>query len=180
MAIKFLIGLPATAFSPMSKPKDEETVTLNCYKMSLRGVLVCSGTTLVSFIFNRFLAQEGTWKALAPHIFKASLFSYVTFAFFASCIGSKIAKYVKSNLHNTNYDKSFNYAISAFAKKSALAGLMGAASAWAIRFVTPNSLISSFAERLVSPLLGIGIAGATLKIFHYRQTTQLKSNNDKT
>ena len=175
MAIKFFTGL---AFSPLSKPKDEETITLNCYKISLRGTLICSGTALVSFIFNRFLAQEGAWKALAPYVFTTSLFSCVTFAIFAACISNKITKCVRAIRSDPGYDKSFNNTMSFVAKKSAQVGIIGAAAAFAFKYVTPNSLISSLAERSFSPFLGLGTAGSVLFIFHNRQQALMGKKHD--
>lgn len=172
------IGMAQIAFSPLSMPKDEETITLNCYKTTSRGALVSGGTALVSFIFNRFLAQEGALKTLAPYVFKASLYSFVTFTVFAFLINMKITKCVRENINDPSYDKRSNNAMSRMAKRSALFGMIGAAAGFALKFVAPNSLISSLAERSLCPLLGLGTAGSVLFIFHNRQQAQMEKKYD--
>ncbi len=181
MAIKLFTSLTGKAFSPLLTPTDDQAVTLNCHKISLRGALICGGTALVSFIFNRFLAQEGALKALAPHVLKASLYSCATFVFFAKCINRKICNtvshYVKVGKDDPVYDKKFNNSMSSVAKGFALVGLMETAAAFAFKFVAPNSLISSLAERSLSPLLGLGTAGSVLFVFLNRQQALMGKKN---
>jgi Na+/melibiose symporter-like transporter len=167
------INMARTAFFPLSTPKDEETITLNCYKATSRGALVSGGTALVSFIFNRFLAQEGTWKAVAPYVFKASLWSFVVFTVFAFCIRNKITRCVREYRNDPIYDKKFNDAMSLTAKSSALVGMSGAAVAFALKFVAPNSIIGSLTNRFLCPLLGLGTAGSVLWIFTAWQQAQM-------
>lgn len=174
------IGMAKIAFSPLSEPKDEDTIRLNCYKTTSRGAWVSGGTALASFIFNRFLAQEGACKAVAPYVFSASLYSFFTFTFFAFCINRIITQVVRSIVTNPAYDKKCNDAMSRFAKKTALVGMIGAAAGFAFKFVAPNSVISSRGDRLFSPLLGLGTAGSVLWIYLNSQKKQLEASNEKT
>src|SRR5579863_10544485 len=82
----------ADIFSPFSVSENEDTVTLNCYKASLQGAFVFGVTALVSFIFNRFLAQEGASNALGPDFFTVSLYSWAVFVIFAACFGNKVTQ----------------------------------------------------------------------------------------
>ena len=54
-------------------------------------------------------------------------------------------------------------------------GLIGAAAAWAAKCVISNTLVRSLAERLLFPLLGLGVAGSILGIFLNWQNKQIKN-----
>jgi len=178
LSIPFLAKLKQIPFSELAKlpfSRLHETiiqqdVTTNCLKVSMWGTLGCGGTALVSFIFNRFLSQERAWKALVPHIFKASLFSCGTFAAFAAYIVYQVV-FVCKNKDDLVHNKTTHDNVSLIVKRVALVGLIGATAAFAFRFVTSSSLISSLADYSLSPLLGVGTAGLTLTIFRNRQTT---------
>lgn len=73
--------------------------------------------------------------------------------------------------------------MSRFAKGFAKVGMIGAAVGFAFKFVAPNSLISSLADRSLSIFIGCGTAGSVLWIFHAWQNELLptieKNKSDK-
>ena len=152
-------------FQPLSKPLSQRAIATNSFRVSIRGAFGCGGTALVSFIFNRFLAQEGVLKAVLPYVFKTSLYSSITFTAFAAFLTYKGIE-----------TDGINDRLSFIAVKSAQTGLIGAAASFALKFMTPNTLNGSLAEYAVSPFLGVGIAGTILKLFLDRQQEKFKSN----
>jgi len=176
MAIDLLTSLKSLTFSQLTEPKIPFVITQNLVRVSIWGTVGSGATALVSFIFNRSLVQESTWKAFAPYVFKASLFSCTTFALVVAYCSKGI---MKNRPIDSEFDKQLHLRVSLFAKGSTLVGLIGATAAFALRFVTPNSLIGSLANRSLSPLLGIGTAGSVLWLFLNSQNKQVAALNEK-
>jgi hypothetical protein len=153
-------------FSRLQKPDTHAHITTNLLRASIWGLLGSGTAALASTVFGRSLMQEGSWKALAPPIFKASLTSCGTFAAVTACILYKMT----GHIHDWGPTcPSFNYRVSLFAKRSTLVGLFGAA-ALKTKFLKINK---EWSERLVYPLLGLGLAGLTLRLFQIYQNRQL-------
>jgi hypothetical protein len=180
MAIGLLSGLKQLAFSGLEEAypgldeyKMHSTVSRNLFRVSLWGALGSGSAALASFIFSKTLIQEGSWKSYAPHIFKPSLTSCLTFAAVASYIGYKFA--TQDEYLDGPPVKALNKRVSFFAKGTALVGWIGAAAAWASKFITANALVNSVAKHSFYPLLGLGTAGSVLWIFHNWQNEQRKT-----
>jgi hypothetical protein len=156
--------------SSLAKPEDHATVLSNLFKVSSRGTLLSGIAALVSSTFSKYLAQEGFSKALAPHIFKASSTSSLTFTAIAACCFYKLLTTDDKDLNAIS--KNFNEKVSLFGKGSALVGWVGAAAAWASKYVTSNAHVSSLATRSLSPLLALGAAGSILWLFLHSQNQQ--------
>lgn len=149
------------------EPEDHHVISRNLARVSFWGALAPISTASVSFIFSRFLLQEGFCKTVASHVFKASLTSSLIFAAVgASCI---------YNIVNSPYAETSNERVFLFAKCSASLGLVGAAAAWASKFITPNTLVSSLAKHSFFPLIGLSAVGSTLWIFYNKQKSMYQS-----
>jgi hypothetical protein len=149
-------------------PKDHHALSRNFARVSFWGALGSSGIASVSFIFSKYLMQEGFCKALASYVFKANLTSCATLA--------AVGAYCIYNIESSPYAEDLNRRVSFFAKKSALVGLIGAAAALVFQFVTSNALASSLAKHSYL-FLGVGTAGLILRIFLTTQKGQLPKKN---
>ena len=168
MAIKALIMLKYYTFSNMEKPRNNATISRNLLRRSLQGTLFSGLTVLVSSTFSKYLVQE---RYFAPQMFKASSASCLTFAVATACCVYKMA--TTDNVNFYNEDKKFNERVSFFEKGSALVGWVGAAAAWASKYVTSNTHANSLAKHALSPLLGLGYAGSSLWLLHHTLNQQL-------
>jgi hypothetical protein len=173
MAIKALTKVTTLTFSGLETPQHHHAMAQNLIRVSICGALSSGSAALVSFIFSRSLVQEGSWKAFAPHVFKASAYTCATFAIvvaFSFCI---IAT-------GRILGEPLNDRVSLFAKGYARIGLIGAAAAGAVKCVISNTHVSSLAKHSLYPLLGMGIAGSVLWIFHSWQNIQFETKYAKT
>ncbi len=177
MAIEILNNLKILTFSRLEAHSDrfpQDTVTRNLMRASIWGTLSSGATAVTSFIFSRFLVQEGAWKALAPHIFKASLTSC---GMFAAVAAYGIYKSIKSRADDSALAK-LNERVSLVTKSCALVGFIGAAAAWASKFAPSNIHVSLLTKHSLSPLLGLGTAGSILWIFLISQNQQPAKTNE--
>jgi hypothetical protein len=183
MAIDLFTGLKHVIFSGLeahsnSNPFPQNIVAQNILRVSAWGTLGSGAAALASSIFSKTLMQESSWKALAPHVFKASVTSCLTFLAVISCI---VYKAVTQDLNapDDSDAKALNDRVSLGAKISALVGFFGAAAAFASEFATSNTQVSSVAKYSLSPLLGLGTAGFILGFFHHRQNKELALMNEE-
>ena len=181
MAIKVFNELKQTwdlTISGLETPRTTYVISRNLLRISIWGALGSGSAALASFIFSRSLVQESTWKAFASHVYKASLASCGTFAAVRAYYPYQLATIIR-HLDFTEA-KTLNERVSLIAKYSALVGLLGAKAAWASQFVTSNAQVSSIAKYSLSQLLGLGIAGLTLRLFYNWQKGMLdKSKSEK-
>jgi hypothetical protein len=172
MAMQILPLLKAVTFSGLGIPNNHYLLSKNFLRVSIWGTLGSGGTALVSFVFSRFLMQEGPWKGFASHVFEANLASCGTFAIAATYCSYKITNQTMS----PDLFKTLNGRVSLFATGSAWVGLIGITAAWASQFITSNTQGNSLAEHLFYPLLGLGTAGWILRIFFNTQIVKLANS----
>jgi hypothetical protein len=159
------------SYARFEEPANHDAISRNLARISIWGVLASGSTASVSFIFSRFLMQEGSCKALASHVFKASLTSWGTFAAVgAYCIYNIV---LISRAYHPDFAKTLNERVSLVAKYSALVGLIGAGAAFASQFITSNTLVSSVAKHTFDLLLGLGTTSSVLGIYHHWQNKEL-------
>ncbi len=177
MAVKLLTDLKDFTLSGLETLSNIDLcfrpskLTMNLIRVSIWGALGSGAAMLASSIFTRSIMQEGSWKALAPPVFKTSLTSCGIFTAVAAYLIYKCVTYPRDT---DDIAPALNERVSLFAGCSAMIGLMGAtAGALASKFLNPTSGINSFAKHSFYPLVGLGITGSILWLFHRRQKAPL-------
>jgi hypothetical protein len=110
MAAEVFFTLGKITFSGLKQPTDQGEIVINSLRVSVWGTMGSGGTALVSFIFSRYLIKNEPWKSIAPHVVKATLWCYGTFAIVAAYLFYHIMDdesptkepdpYTQVNIHN--------------------------------------------------------------------------------
>ncbi len=159
----------------LQTPTSPRVVVGNTIKVSVWGTLGSGAGTLVFFIFSKTFMQEGPYKEVASHVFKATLVSCATFASFAVYCIYKAVMDSESDIIDS--EQKINERVSLSPKWAAGIGLFGAAAAFLVSKLDPSNTLK---QRALFPLfLGLGIAGSILSIFKNRQTQKLNDHQAK-
>ncbi len=174
MAIELLNALTHMTFSGLKAPKIEGDVVNNLLRVSIWGAVGSGATALVSFIFGRSLVQEGTWKALAPHIFKASLVSCATFTLFAAFLSCKLWQMHKTGKTAASI-RILNVQVYFLENRLiTVSSIGGIAAALVSSRLNLNQGIKSLAERCLFPLMWEALTTCAIAIFHDYQQNQIE------
>jgi hypothetical protein len=170
MAVKLFNELKSVTLSGLETPKYYQSISRNLFRVSIWGTLSSGSTALVSFIYNRSPVQESAWKTFTPYVFKASLASCGTFAFFAAVLSYKIWQLSK----NEETEASYKLNVQVFSLENRLVYASGTLCLIAIfvHYFNPNQVIKSLAAHSVVPLMWVQLTSVAIGLFHDYQLKQ--------
>jgi hypothetical protein len=173
MVVKLFSELRNLTFSRLEAPKrpsDQHKVINNMIRVSIWGLLCTGSIAAISFIFSRYLIQKEPSRAIVSNIFSATFTSCAIYTAFASYLALKLM--TPQMEKNLRFFIFLNRSIAVLETGSAIVGLFGAAAALTTQFLKIDRGMSG---HLVYPLLGLGIAGLSLRLFHAYQNRLLTS-----